>query len=256
MYILFVKASIKGMMGYRVDLIIGTFSQIVTQGLELLFIYIIFSVSGSIGGWNIYNILLTYGLINIAMGISDFIMDEVYSLGSKYLKQGLIDMILLRPVHPIISIAGNSRSLTSIGYIIAGIIAISISLINLTISINIGTVLFVAFITFVGGLLIAGITTIFGVTGFWCYASNEVMWPIFRMTRFSQYPINIYNDVIKVILTLVIPYALVTYYPSLLILGQSTGLICFIAPAVVVIIWLICFKVWSFALRFYKGTGS
>lgn len=256
MLIEFIVASIKGMMEYRVDFMVGTISQIITQLLELIFIFIIFRVTGNIGEWNIYHILLIYGILNIAIGISDFLVDEVYSLGEKYLKQGLIDMLLLRPVHPIISMMGNSKSITAIGYLLIGYIITFYSMIKLSISISVVSVGFIIGITLIGGLIIAAVLVIVGVTGFWSYASNEIMWPFFRLTKFVQYPISIYSSVLKVILIVIIPYAFVSYYPSLMLLEDRLGKLVFLSPVIAMILWCMAFKIWSALLRFYKGTGT
>ena len=64
----------------------------------------VFRHTENIEGWNFYQILLLYGVTRIPIGIAGYCFDGLYDIGPKYIKNGDFDKILLRPVHPLISI--------------------------------------------------------------------------------------------------------------------------------------------------------
>jgi ABC-2 type transport system permease protein len=77
------------------------------------------------------------------------------------------------------------------------------------------------------------------------------------MIDFAKFPLDIYNVVIRIIVTVVAPYAFVSYFPGLLLLGKDTpwrwmGLATPLAAAIVLGItaWL-----WRKALNRYQGVG-
>lgn len=189
LYFMMFIASIKSMVEYRVDFIVGMISQILYELIEIIFIIIVFKNTNSINGWNFYEVLLLFGLLNIALGYVDLLFDEMYEVGPHYIKDGSFDLILLRPIHPIISIMSKSQSLTAFGYIVIGLTVSIISLIKLNIIINLQTILFILFITLIGGIIIGAIITILCVTSFWVMDSNEIMWSAFTMYKFSEYPV-------------------------------------------------------------------
>lgn len=115
-YISFLSASLKEMLIYRLDCIAGMVSQLLTQFVEVIFIWITFQNTDHLAGWNFEQILLLYGITLISVGISDFCFDALYDIGPKYIREGDFDKILLRPVHPLISIIGSSNEFTSLGY--------------------------------------------------------------------------------------------------------------------------------------------
>lgn len=256
LYFQMFKASIKSLMEYRVDFFVGMISQLLYELIELIFIIIVFRHTDSINGWNFHQILLLYGLLNMGIGYVDLLFDEIYEVGPHYIKDGTFDLLLLRPIHPLISISANSKSLTAAGYTVIGFIMIIVSLIGLQVPITISTILCILFFTFIGGIIIGALITILCVTSFWTINSNEICWSAFTMYRFAEYPLSIYNKAIKFILIFLVPFAFVSYFPAELLLGKELGFLSFFAPIVAIVFWIIAIIVWNFGLKHYKSSGS
>lgn len=255
LYFSFLKASLKEILIYRLDCIVGMLSQIVSQLVEIIFIWIAFQNTENLAGWDFKQVLLLYGVTLIAIGIADFCFDALYDIGPKYIKEGEFDKIMLRPVHPLISIIGDSKAFTALGYLGLGF-AITISmLIKLSIPVTISLILKILFFSIIGAMIIGAINTIFSITSFWTYRSNEVIWSFFRIYTFAQYPIDIYNTVIKILITVILPFAFVSYYPTMDYLGINTYMI-YLSPVIAIILWIIAVKLWNFALKKYRSTGS
>lgn len=255
LYLSFLKASLKEMLIYRLDCIVGMISQIVTQLVEIIFIWIVFQNTDNLAGWNFMQILLLYGVTLISIGISDFCFDALYDIGPKYIRNGEFDKILLRPVHPLISIIGSSKEFTALGYFGLGLFLTITMLIKLAIPITIILVIKIIFFSIVGAAIIGAINTIFSIASFWTYRSNEVIWSFYRVYTFAQYPLDIYNKFIKLLITAILPFAFVAYYPSMNYLGMNKEMI-YIAPIIMIILWLLAIKVWNLALNKYRSTGT
>lgn len=255
LYFSFLKASLKEMLIYRLDCIVGMISQIVTQLVEIIFIWIVFQNTDNLAGWNFLQILLLYGVTLISIGISDFCFDALYDIGPKYIRNGEFDKILLRPVHPLISIVGSSKEFTALGYFVLGLFLTITMLIKLMIPITIILILKIIFFSIVGAAIIGAINTIFSIASFWTYRSNEVIWSFYRVYTFAQYPLDIYNKFIKILITAILPFAFVAYYPSMNYLGMNSKMI-YIAPIIMTILWVIAIKVWNLALNKYRSTGT
>ncbi len=256
LYCLMFIASIKSMAEYRVDFLVGMISQILYELIEIIFIIIVFRNTNTINGWTFYEVLLICGLLNIALGYVDLFFDEMYDVGPRYIKDGSFDLIMLRPIHPIISIMSKSQSLTAFGYIVIGLAMSILSLIKLNIVINIQTILFLLFITLIGGIIIGAIITILCVTSFWVMDSNEIMWSAFTMYKFSEYPLSVYNNFIKFVLIFILPFAFVSFFPAAYLLNRDYGYLSFIAPLIAIIFWIIAVKLWNWGLKHYKSSGT
>lgn len=255
LYLSFLKASLKEMLIYRLDCIVGMISQIVTQFVEIIFIWIVFQNTEILAGWNFKQILLLYGVTLISIGISDFCFDALYDIGPKYIRNGEFDKILLRPVHPLISIIGASREFVAIADFFLGLILTIYMLIKLSIPITIFLIFKIICFSIVGAFIIGAILTIASISSFWTYRSNEVIWSIYRIYTFSEYPINIYNKFIRILITTILPFAFVAYYPTMDYLGINHYMICF-SPIIAIVLWIIAIKLWNLALKKYRSTGT
>lgn len=254
-YISFLSASLKEMLIYRLDCIAGMVSQLLTQFVEVIFIWITFQNTDNLAGWNFEQILLLYGITLISIGISDFCFDALYDIGPKYIREGDFDKILLRPVHPLISIIGSSNEFTSLGYFGLGLFMTIAMLIKLAIPVTFILILKIVFFSIIGAAIIGAINTIFSIASFWTYKSNEVIWTFYKIYTFAQYPIDIYNGFIKFLITYILPYVFVAYYPTMNYLGMDKYMI-YLSPIVAIVLWIIAVKVWNWALKKYRSTGN
>ncbi len=256
LYVSFLVASLKRMMVYRVDCLVGMVSQIAFQIIELIFIWIIFQNTDNIAGWNFEHLLLLYGVMMLSVSINDLLFDSTYAIGKKLIRKGKFDTILLRPVHPLISVLGESETSTALGYMVLSIVLIISMLTKLQITITVYLIIKILYFGILGGLIMGGIQTIFSIAGFWTYKSNEVVWSVFQLHKLAEYPIEIYNKFIRILITFILPFAFTAYYPTLDYLGLSESNLIYITPLVVIFVWIIAIKVWNLALRKYRSTGN
>lgn len=254
-YISFLSASLKEMLIYRLDCIAGMVSQLLTQFVEVIFIWITFQNTDNLAGWNFEQILLLYGITLISVGLSDFCFDALYDIGPKYIREGDFDKILLRPVHPLISIIGSSKEFTSLGYFGLGLFMTISMLIKLAIPVTFILIFKIIFFSIIGAAIIGAINTIFSIASFWTYKSNEVIWTFYKIYTFAQYPIDIYNGFIKFLITYILPYIFVAYYPTMNYLGMDKCMI-YLSPVVAIVLWIIAVNVWNWALKKYRSTGN
>ena len=128
-------------------------------------------------------------------------------------------------------------------------------LIELSIPITFFLILKRVLFSIIGAAITGAILTIFSIASFWTYKSNEVIWTFYRIHTFAQYPIDIYNGFIKILITVILPFAFVAYYPTMNYLGMDKYMI-YLSPIIMIILWIIAIRVWNWALNKYRSTGS
>lgn len=249
-------ATLKSMMEYRFDFLVGTIAQMLTQLVELIFIWIVFQNTATLVGWTKEELLLLYGVSMICISIVDLLFDSMYDIGPKYIKDGEFDKILLRPVHPLLSIMGESRAANFMGYLLIGFGLTISMLIRLQIPITFLLILKILGFALIGGLIIGAIEVIFSVASFWTHRANEIIWSAYRMHTFTQYPIQIYNRFIRVIVTCLLPFAFSAYYPVANYLQKEDGNWAYLSILVLIVLWLIAIKIWNWGLSKYRSTGN
>ena len=255
-YLSMLACSIKSMMEYRVDFIVGIISQLLTQVVELIFIWIVFQNTESLADWTFDKLLLLYGITMLTIAIVDFLFDSIYDIGPKYIKDGDFDKLLLRPIHPLISVIGDTKTFTAFGYMAISLVLIISMLIKLQINITFILIAKIIIFALSGALIIGAIMIAFSVTSFYTYKSNEIIWSVFRIYTFAQYPIEIYNKFIRILITFIFPFVFATYYPTLNYLGNENGWLMYLSPIVAIIFLSIAVKIWNWGLNRYRSTGN
>lgn len=72
---------------------------------------------------------------------------------------------------------------------------------------------------------------------------------------FAEYSIDIYNRFIKILITIILPFAFVAYYPTMNYLGLNNYML-YLSPFIAIILWLIAVKLRNIALNKYRSTGT
>ena len=102
----------------------------------------------------------------------------------------------------------------------------------------------------------AAINLIAATSAFWTVNSHILMESVSSISEFALYPIMIYPKFIGFLLTWILPYAFVSFYPANYFLHKGLAIYSLFSPLVAVILWIIALKVWKFGLKNYTSTGS
>jgi ABC-2 type transport system permease protein len=79
---------------------------------------------------------------------------------------------------------------------------------------------------------------------------------ISALEKFGRYPLGIYNEALRLILTFFIPVAIASYYPASVILGKETLVASLSATIPVVIFFLLSLLCWKYAMKKYGSAGG
>ncbi|MBW4827732.1 MAG: ABC-2 family transporter protein [Clostridiaceae bacterium] len=255
--ITFIKFNIKKLSEYRVDFYLGVFLLLIIQFLNLSFFYLIFDAVPEIDGWNLYEILLVYGFYTLNCGFFIFLFGKLRSLKA-YLYSGEFEIMLTRPIPPILHILISGFNEESIFEIILGFIIIFYAMNNLGISFNfINTIIIILFMI-LGSLIFGAIAIIAESILFYTRHSFTPIDSIFSLAEFTKYPISIFGIVFQKILTFIIPLGFLSYYPANYFLNKETIKVnIFFAEGVILCILIIVSKIFfNKGLKKYEGNGN
>ncbi|MFH1473322.1 MAG: ABC-2 family transporter protein [Candidatus Aenigmatarchaeota archaeon] len=252
------KMNIKRMAEYRADFFIGIIAIFLTNLLSVTFFWIIFQNIPTINGWTFEQMLFLIGISYFSISIWHvFLVGASAHRVERHIRDGKFDMFLLRPVNTLLFLLMGNIDDDGIGDMIAGIMILWYSSSALSIAWTIPNILFLI-LTITGGVLIFfSFNLIISTTSFWVTRSSaisELLWPL---TKFTDYPLEIYNPVINFFLTFVIPFGFINYYPSQYFLQKTTvSFISFLTPLVGLMMFFIAYSFWKYGIKNYSSTGT
>lgn len=110
LYLYNIKVYMMAQMSFRVDFFIRLFSSLIEQIVYLIFLNILFGNIKEIAGFNYGQMLFIYGIATVGRSIHLIFFDNLWMFGSRYIRQGEFERLLLMPVNPLFSLSVNESS--------------------------------------------------------------------------------------------------------------------------------------------------
>ena len=248
---------------YRTAFVLDLFSTGITLFLFFASIAFVLQRFGTLGGWSLGEIAFLWGTVEFAFGLMDMVFSgfDPANFG-KYVRQGIFDQLLLRPVNITAQVLGSEFVLRRLGRIAQGALIFAFALTLANIHWTIGKLLYLPLIIaglvcFFGGLFMIGATI-----SFWTVESLEAINILtYGGTEMMAYPMHIYPDWLRRTFTYIVPAIFLNYYPALYFLEKPDpfGLppvLSFISPLVGLAVLGGALRFWHFGIKHYQSTGT
>ncbi len=256
LYGLFLAQRFKILMEYKMNFAIGVVSTVLVQAAGILAVWVVMRQVPSINGWTFDEILLVYGLLTLARSINHMFADNLWTLGRSYIRTGVFDRFLVRPIDPLFHLLADRFCHDGIGNFIVGLALViqSMAALGIELSLTHGAYLVAAVVS--GGGIFIALNLITSVSAFWIVESIPVTRSLYEMHEFAKYPLTIYPRAIGILLTWLVPYGFASFYPASYLTGREVGLLAWLGPPIAAALLLVGYRFWSFGLRHYASTGS
>lgn len=257
MHRIFVAQELKRMMEYKGDFLTGIAGFLLNQFFNLMFLWIIFANIPNLMGWTIEQIVFIYGFSLIPKGIDHLLFDNLWSIGYFTVRKGDFDKYLTRPINPLFHVMVEKLQIDALGELIMGIALIGVTLPSLSIDWSVTKVLLIIIVIPFATMIYVGIKTATAAIAFWTKRSGNIIYMFYMVNDFAKYPVTIYNNFVKAVITYIIPFAFTAFFPANYILtGENPlfniGMTFVIALAIMVI----GVFVWNKGIKAYESAGS
>lgn len=258
-YFIFAKSTIRQEMTYSVSFITGVIGQWIAYGGTFLSLYIMIENFNVLGGWTSYEVLYLYAfnLLSYALAATVF-FTPCRSLPVK-IRTGEFDISLTKPVSPLLHEIYNGFNF---GYIGHGILAVSVMIFAVSHLDTQFSIVNLILLLISAALLQSGFLILSSSFCFITVNQNPVFdFILYNVKSFTNYPITIYGTAIQFLLTFILPFAFINFYPSLILLSKISSSpfgtwLPYISPFVGITMFLLSTKIWNYGLSKYQSSGS
>jgi ABC-2 type transport system permease protein len=262
LYFRYVVLQLKAEMEYRATFSPGIIMQMFGYISGFFTIWILFSKFNSIGDWGFYEVAFLYSLNLITYSISSAILwSPMMNIETK-VQQGDFDGILCKPINPLLHLIGTEFNYIFLSNIAIAFVMLGITFSGLQIVWTFANVIWLIVVILGGALIQGAILIMSGSISFWFIKSNSIVSTfIYGIRGFINYPITIYSVGIRVLLTFIIPYAFVNFYPAKFFLDKTGDDMFFSnfkfgTPIVGIIMLILAILIWNAGVKKYESTGS
>ncbi|WP_425449076.1 ABC transporter permease [Dethiothermospora halolimnae] len=257
----FILIYLKCRMEYRFAFFMDIFMPVFSYTINYFTIWIILNRFNSIRGWGFDEIMFLYTINLFSYGLAGIIFYTPMASLDNLVRQGKFDMFLTKPMNPFLHLISRQFEHIFIGHLILSSIVLVTCLSRLGIIWSGTKIIWLIFILFGATLIQASVMIITGCLSFWYTNSTSVASSILNSLRgFINYPISIYNKGLRILLTFILPYGFISFYPSQYFLNKTDvifhPLFQYGTPIVGILFFILAYKIWLYGVDHYNSAGA
>ncbi len=252
----YISIVVRGMMQYKTSLLLTTVGQFLVSFNVFLGICFLFQRFHQVKGYSYSEVLLCYAIV-----LMEFSLAEIWARGfdtfSGMVRRGEFDRVLVRPQGEILQVLGSKFELTRLGRLFQAVAVFFYAVCKAQIHWTAGKVCTLVFMLAGGIAVFSGLFLIYAALCFFTLEGLEFMNVLTDGAReYGKYPLDVYGRRVLQIATVVVPYALIQYYPLQYILGRVTDRRYIFLPLFAILFLIPCYGLWRVGVRHYKSSGS
>lgn len=256
MFFQYVAQYLKTRLEYRANLFVEIFSDLLFQAVNLIFILVVFGHTDFLSGWSKDEIIFIYGFFMVPFAVFSAFFN-IWDFNERYIVKGELDRILTRPIHSLFQVILERLELESLSGAVTGMVIMLYAGSHIGVEIKwYDPFLFILFV--LGGALVyAGVFIMLACISFWADAKTSIMPMMYNIGNYGRYPVDIYNKIIRFVLTWIMPFAFVGVYPAAYFLGKSEWYFyAFLTPVMGIVFFGFSILLWNEGVKKYRGAGN
>lgn len=259
----FFRVALRREMAYRGTFLAGIVGQWISYGATFLGIYIMVSGFHMLGGWNGSEMMMLYGLATMSYAIgASFFFNFSSGLAGR-IRSGEFDASLTKPIPPFLhEVFSAGYNVGYVSHFTVSLLIMAAALCSLSYVPDVKSILFLI-LAIVGASLIQAAALIAASTmSFFSVGSNPIAeFLLWDVKEFTNYPVTIFPKGIQFVLTFILPFAFMNFYPASVLLGKDIpegypAILPYLSPLVGMFVFALSILLWNWGLKHYKSTGS
>lgn len=253
-------AQARSQMQYKVNFITMIISTMLTYGGQFISLFWITQRFKAIDNWRLEEILLLYALAILAWGVCVSFFFSLHAFEDQ-VRMGAFDRALLRPMNPLLHVLGSQSPVAGFGQFVFSIATFLFAVYSSGVKLTLLKWAYLALTALGGGMILGAALIVVAALAFWTTRTYTFYWSIvFPARQLINYPVSIYHRAFQLVLTVVVPFAFVNFYPAHVLLdktGQMTyPFLAWLTPLVGLAAVTAAYRFWRWGTQFYTGTGS
>jgi ABC-2 type transport system permease protein len=256
LFVDYLKNFMKSRLTYRSDFWIEVISDLAFNFMNLFFILVVYMHTDTLDGWSREQVIFIYGFFMVPYGMFQCFFN-LWNFGERYIVKGELDRVLTRPAHSLVQVTLENMDPSSLFGSIVGLAVMVYAWPGLDIVLTWYDPLVFVLLTIGAFMLYTGLYTALTAISLFTDSPTGIMPLIYNIQNYGRYPVSIYNGIIRFVLTWILPFAFVGFYPAAYFLDKSNFMtMALMTPVVGIVFMTIGMGLWGVGIRRYRGAGS
>lgn len=250
-------AHLRAVLEYQADFWLLIVAGMLTQLIGVIFIGALFTKVTEINGWRFADTVLIYGMASLAAGAAPLLSEGLWRLPFM-VNKGDLDYQLVRPYPAVLQVMSTAIGLHGAGDLLGAGSLLAWALWHASVRWSAGTILMGLLLLISAVVIRISIDLASNSTAFWLLSPNVVFaLSVFNIGELARYPITVYGMGLRVLLSGVLPFAFITFFPAAWLLDHGRlSWVGLFTPLVALYCVGVAMFVFRRGLRRYESAGN
>lgn len=250
------RAHLRSTLEYEADFWIMSVAAVISQGIGVVFLWAIFHQIPVINGWPFWDVVLIYSLAVIGEGISQLFTQGTWNL-ARVVNTGGLDPVLIRPYSPVLQVLSSEVGMNGLGNITLGIGLLIGALTHAHVPWSLWRAAWAVALLVSAALVKIGLNLAANSAAFWLKTPYSMFpFSMHNLGQLTRFPLTIYSAAIQMVLSVLLPFAFMSFYPATSVLGHGApAWIGLLTPLVAAYCLFLGVFVFRLGLRRYESSG-
>jgi ABC-2 type transport system permease protein len=254
--IAFFWVGVVGEVAYRVNFFFQLFQSLVSLGVAIIGLSVVFSYTDTLGGWGQEEILALVGVYLLVGGIIGLVIQPGMQQFIESVRDGTLDFTLTKPEDAQLLVSIGRVNIWSLIDMTLGLGVLTFAVVRLGEKVGGGEVGQFLLMLVAGAIIIYSFFLILATLSFWFVRVENFLTIFQSMYEAGRWPVSLYPGWLRYGLTFVVPVAFATTVPAEALTSRLTWMTLLVAIAIAVFLFIISRFFWRVGLRHYSGTSA
>ena len=208
-------------MNFKLNFLLWMLVEVLWFAGQIVFIEVVFSYVGGIGGWSKWEVVLLIGTHQIIGQLFQAFFYMNLANIPELVRTGKMDFMLLLPVDTQLIVSLKQFGMDNVVNAMVGAGFVSFSLWKLAVMPTPAQILLYALAVCCGMLIHYAIMLIFSAVSFWMVRSQGLIYGYYSLFNIGRYPDTIYRGLFKLVFSWLLPVIIVANIPSRLLIHAA-----------------------------------
>jgi ABC-2 type transport system permease protein len=252
----YLRMSILNEMQYRANFVLQLFSSVLSLGIGLAGLALVFLHTDSLGGWGVGELLVVVGVHTLIGGIVGSIIQPNMWQIAEGVREGTLDYTLTKPEDSQLLVSVTRFEIWKLADVIIGLVVLVYAVSELGENIGLAEAVTFGIVLLCGGLIFYSFWLAIATTSFWV-VRTWAMYEMFQnLYQTGRWPVGIYPAWLRLGLTFIVPVAFAVTVPAEALTDRLTSQTLLLAFVVTALAMVGVRQFWHFGLKNYTGASA
>ena len=250
------RVSVLGELAYRVNFFVQLFQSLLSLGISLAGLAVIFSYTSTLGGWRPDEVLALVGVYFLVGGMIGLVIQPAMEQLIESVRNGTLDFALTKPEDAQLIISIQRVEIWKLIDIVMGFAVLATALSRLGEKVGGWQAAVFILMLLAGAVIIYSFWLILATLSFWFVRVENILVVFQSMYEAGRWPISLYPGWLRYGLTFIVPVAFATAVPAEALTGRLNWETLLGAVVLAVVLFMVSRLFWRVGLRRYSGASA